>query len=372
MDTIPPTDSERNLALIKDAFDQSNDALFVIRPDTGELIDVNEKACTSLGYSREELLGLPVHRIETHLADLSHWLEHAREVKEKGAVMLFGEQRRKDGSVFPVEANVKAINFEKKSVLIAVVRDLTRRRQVEQVLRESEAQLREQSERLVRSNQELTRFAAIAAHDLQEPVRMVASFCTLIQQKHRGKLDAETDQWLEFARDGAERMKELIQRLLEYSRVGSQGPQWERVDCNRVLATVLMNLSTAIQEAGAEVKVEPLPVLRGDHVQFGQLFQNLLSNALKFRGSSPCRVKVSAEKQGDEWRFAIEDNGIGIAPEDQGRAFTPFLRLNPRGKYPGSGLGLSICKKIVDKFGGGISFESELGKGSKFTIVLPA
>ena len=224
---------------------------------------------------------------------------------------------------------------------------------------------------LKRSNEELEQFAYVASHDLQEPLRMVTNYLQLLRQRYHGKLDANAEEFMGFALDGAERMQALIIGLLSYSRVGTQGKPFEPVDCEQVLQRALANLKLALVEGGAEVIHDPLPVVQGEAVQLTQLFQNLISNAIKFRGPQPPKVRIQVERKGPEWQFAIRDNGIGIAAKDFDRIFILFQRLHTREKYPGTGIGLSFCKKIVQRHGGQIWVESESGKGTTFYFTLP-
>ena len=225
---------------------------------------------------------------------------------------------------------------------------------------------------LKRSNEELEHFAYIASHDLQEPLRMVTNYLKLIAQRYKGKLDTNADEFLAFALDGAERMQALILGLLAYSRVGAQGKPFEPIHIEQVLQRALANLKVAIEESGAKVVHELLPVVQGDPIQLTQLFQNLLGNAIKFRGAVPPLIQVRAARKGSEWQFAIQDNGIGIPAKDFDRIFILFQRLHGREKYPGTGIGLSFCKKIVEQHGGRIWLESESEKGTTFYFTLPA
>lgn len=223
---------------------------------------------------------------------------------------------------------------------------------------------------LARSNAELEQFAYVASHDLQEPLRMVASFTQLLGKRYRGKLDADADEFIGFAVDGSTRMQRLLNDLLAYSRVGTRSKPFAAVECDSVLSDALANLKPAIEESGARVTHEPLPIVRGDEVQLIQLFQNLLGNAAKFRGHEPLQVHISAELQDGDWVFAVRDNGIGIAPEQQERIFLIFQRLHHRSEYPGTGIGLALCKRIVERHGGRIWVESEVGKGTTFYFTI--
>jgi len=225
---------------------------------------------------------------------------------------------------------------------------------------------------LQRSNTELEQLAYVASHDMQEPLRMVASYLQLVAQRYQGRLDADADEFIGYAVDGAKRMQALINDLLAYSRLGTKARPFEPTDCNAVVATALSHLRVAIADSGAAVTHDPLPTLMGDASQLLQLFQNLIANAVKFRGDAAPRVHVSAEPADGGWRFTVRDNGIGIAPEYFERIFVLFQRLHGRGAYPGTGIGLAICKKVVERHGGHIEVRSQPGEGSTFTFTLAA
>ena len=230
---------------------------------------------------------------------------------------------------------------------------------------------RQSQEELARSNRDLEQFAYVASHDLQEPLRMVATYTQLLAERYQGKLDAEADKYIHYAVDGALRMQKLVQDLLAFSRVGRQGGARASTDCNAVLQAALQNLEAAIRESGACVEHDQLPVVIADRSQLVQVFQNLIGNAIKFRGSEPPLIRVGAKAQAKEWVFSVADNGIGIAAEHTESVFVIFRRLHARAEYPGNGIGLSICKKIIEQHGGRIWVESEVGRGSIFQFTLP-
>jgi signal transduction histidine kinase len=237
--------------------------------------------------------------------------------------------------------------------------------------RRAELKMAEYAAELSRSNAELEQFAYVASHDLQEPLRMVSSFTQLLAKRYQGRLDRDADEFIGFAVDGANRMQQLINDLLAYSRVGTRGKPLAPTDLNEVLSNAEANLSEAVKESGAVVLHGPLPIVDGDQVQLTQLFQNLLANAIKFHARETPRIEISARAQGGDWLVLVQDNGIGIAPEHRERIFAIFQRLHGRGEYPGTGIGLAICKKIVERHGGRIWVETAPGGGAIFYFSLP-
>ena len=225
---------------------------------------------------------------------------------------------------------------------------------------------------LARSNQDLEQFAYVASHDLQEPLRMVATYTQLLAERYRGKLDDNADKYIHYAVDGALRMQVLVQDLLAFSRAGRQDSALQNTDCNTVVQTALKNLQASVDDSKAKVVCEPLPVTVAHEMQLLQVFQNLIGNAIKFHGSNSPEIHISASKAGKEWVFSVADNGIGIDPEHANIIFAIFKRLHTRAEYPGSGIGLAICKKIIERQGGRIWVESQRGQGSTFKFTLPA
>ncbi|MGP8189412.1 MAG: MEDS domain-containing protein [Methanobacterium sp.] len=260
--------------------------------------------------------------------------------------------------------------------------DVTEQRQTQNALKKINETLEEQvKERtqelsksnieLKRSNKELEQFAYISSHDLQEPLRMVTSFTQLLERRYKGQLDNEADEYIEFIVEGAHRMKYLIDDLLTFSRLNTQAKKFENVNLETVLNEVLSNLTVSIEESNAIITHDPLPTVNADKTQMMQVFQNLIANAIKFHGSNPPKIHISAHKDEKEWKFAVTDNGIGIDPEYQKQIFEVFKRLHTREEYPGSGIGLSVSQKIIRRHGGNIWVESELGKGSTFYFTIP-
>jgi light-regulated signal transduction histidine kinase (bacteriophytochrome) len=251
---------------------------------------------------------------------------------------------------------------------LARLPEAVRRAMYEKRLREERNQSLEE---LARSNRDLEQFAYVASHDLQEPLRMIATYTQLLAERYRGKLDENADKYIHYAVDGALRMQSLIQDLLMFSRLGRPGTNLQETDCGAIVATAMKNLEVAIQESGARIIYNNLPTVIADGSQLLQVFQNLIGNAVKFRGSEPAVIRVSAERTMKEWVFSVADNGIGIAPEHAEAVFVIFRRLHTRAEYPGSGIGLAICKKIIEQHGGRIWVESRLGEGSTFQFTLP-
>jgi light-regulated signal transduction histidine kinase (bacteriophytochrome) len=236
---------------------------------------------------------------------------------------------------------------------------------------QSQDQLARRAEDLARSNADLEQFAYVASHDLQEPLRMVSSYMQLLSERYEAELDETGQRYIHYAVDGASRMQSLVRDLLSFSRVGSRGLEKVPTDLNRVVGQTLNNFEVAIKECGAVVTSDDLPAVNGDPGQLTQLFQNLIGNAIKFHGATQPEVRISAERQPDEWLFTVTDNGVGFDAKYAERVFVIFKRLHSREEYPGTGIGLAICKKIVERHGGRIWAESEIGRGTTIFFTLP-
>jgi light-regulated signal transduction histidine kinase (bacteriophytochrome) len=238
--------------------------------------------------------------------------------------------------------------------------------------RKSEDALATHARELARSNAELERFAYVASHDLQEPLRMISLYTQLLAKRYHGKLDANADEFIAYVIGGAGRMHQLINDLLTYSQVSSEVKQFEPTDCEAITKQALADLAVTVEQLRADVTYDRLPKLKADPSQLRLLFRNLLENALKYHGYKPIRVHISAKRQGQDWRFLVQDNGIGIDPQYAERIFIIFQRLHNHSEYPGTGIGLAICKRVVERHGGKIWVESQLGRGAMFHFTLSA
>ena len=333
----------------------------------GRLLRVNRRLCEMLGYAEGELLGRSVKDI-SHPEDRDVTDAQRALVREGRRESVRFEKRyvRRDGAPVWVSLGVALVRDAAGAPQyeVAMFDDITERKEAERALRAAH-------EELQRSNAELEQFAYVASHDLQEPLRMVASYTQLLARRHQDRLDPDAREFMGYIVDGAARMKQLIEDLLAYSRVGTKGREFKPVDLGRPLARALANLKTAIEEAGAEVSADPLPTLPADEPQLAQLFQNLIGNALKFRGPAAPRIRVEAADRGEAWELRVADNGIGIEPQYFERIFMVFQRLHNKAEYPGTGIGLAICKKVVERHGGQLRVESAPGAGSAFIFTLP-
>ena len=335
---------------------------------SGRFMKVNRRLCEILGYGEQELIGRPVKEI-SHPEDRNLTDSQRMRVRsgEKPSVRFEKRYIRKSGAIVWVDLSV-ALACDASGVPqyeIALFDDITERKK-------AEAALREAHEELKRSNAELEQFAYVASHDLQEPLRMVSSYTQLLMRRYGDKLDGDAKDFTAFIVDGATRMKQLIEDLLAYSRVGTRDKNFKPVDAESSLKRALTNLRAAIQDSGATVTQDKLPTIPCDEVQLAQLFQNLIGNALKFRKPDVApAVHVGAAEQGAEWEFTVRDNGIGIEPQYFERIFMVFQRLHDKGEYPGTGIGLAIVKKVVESHGGRIWLQSEPGAGTTFHFTMP-
>nr|WP_237179775.1 PAS domain S-box protein [Paraburkholderia sacchari] len=357
--------AEERLRLVVEA--APNAMIMVNR--AGHIVLVNSQAERVFGYSRDELLGLGIDELVPARLRAGHPAWRAAFFGDpKSRPMgtgrhLYGLHR--DGSEFPVEIGLNPIETDEGMFVLAAVVDITERRRAEDALQE-------RTDELARSNRDLEQFAYVASHDLQEPLRAVAGPLQLLQRRYEGQLDARADEYIGHAVEGAARMQALIEDLLTYSRVGRAENVFQPTECEAALDYALKNLSTAIEEAGAQVHRGPLPTVRAIAPQLSLLFQNLVGNAIKFRRKEgPVEIRVGAEPRGGVWQFRVKDYGIGIDAQYFERIFLIFQRLHTRRDYPGTGIGLALCKRIVERHGGRIWVESEPGKGTTFFFTLP-
>jgi PAS domain S-box-containing protein len=338
---------------------------------SGKITDVNAATEQVTGVPRERLVG-------TDFSDYFTEPEEARagyrRAFEEGPVRDYPLAiRHTSGTVTDVLYNASLFRDDagRPVGVFAAARDVTERKRAEEALLRAEAALRAEKEELARSNAELEQFAYVASHDLQEPLRMVASYTQLLARRYEGRLDDDADEFIGFAVDGATRMQNLITDLLAFSRVGTRGKPLEPMEMQAAYDEALANLSLAIEESGATVTAGPLPAVTADHSQIVQLLQNLIGNGIKFHGEALPQVTVAAEKNGREWLVSVSDNGIGIDAQYFERIFVIFQRLQGRQEFPGTGIGLALCKKIVARHHGRIWVESEPGHGATFYFTIP-
>jgi PAS domain S-box-containing protein len=320
---------------------------------------VNRQLAYILGYEEDELIGRP---------SLGFVLAEDRDtVRENAVSMLKGgcslgyEFRvvNKQAKIKWVMETVVPIYYRRKRATLGSLIDVTERKQIEE-------RLKQITDEMQRSNTELEQFAYVISHDLQEPLRMVSSYTQLLAKRYSNKLDADADEFIAYAVDGAKRMQTLLHDLLDYSRVGTRGKPFSLVNCEHIVEQAMANLKIAIEECGASVSYDVLPTIMGDEGQLARLFQNLIGNAIKFRQEEAPQVYISAQRRNNMVTFSVKDNGIGIDRQHSQSIFEIFRRLHTKEEYPGTGMGLAICKKIVERHGGHISVQSQLGQGSTF------
>ena len=344
----------------------------------GKVTDVNKASEQITGVTRERLIG----------SDFSDYFTEPEKARA-GYKQVFSDGfvtdyplaiRHRSGGVTHVLYNASVYRNEAGEVqgVFAAARDITKQREAEAALRVEAEERRKASDALeasardlARSNAELEQFAYVASHDLQEPLRMVVGYVQLLEKRLADKLDVDTREFMGFAVDGALHMQNLIQDILAYSRVSSKGQPLAPVDSAAALKEALDQLASRIAETGAEVNAQSLPIVMADRTQLVQLFQNLIGNAIKFCMDRAPRIRVEAAQEAGRWRFSVTDNGIGITPEYRGQLFVIFKRLHTRREYPGTGIGLAICKRIVERHGGEIGIESAPDGGSVFWFTLP-
>jgi two-component system, chemotaxis family, sensor kinase Cph1 len=357
----------------KSALDQH--AGVAVTDPLGTITDVNDKFCAVSQYSRDELVGKNC-RIVNSRHHSKEFFAQMYSTIASGKVWQ-GEIRNlaKDGSIFWENTTIVPLVEADGSPrqYIAIMTDITANKLVAEVLSQSEGRLVHSAEELKRSNEDLRQLVSVASHDLQEPLRMVASNTQLLGTRYKGQLGSDADELLAFATDGCNRMQALILALQAYSRAGGSAESRCEVSTESALKESLENLRAAIKHSGAEVTHDSLPSIMTDHAQLVQVFQNLVGNAIKYRSAKTPQIHVSAAKnRSNEWMFLVRDNGIGIAPRHFERIFLFFQRLHGPEEFEGSGIGLAICKKIVERQGGRIWVESQPGEGAVFYFTLPS
>lgn len=346
---------------------------FISMDSKWHITDWNAQAETTFGWLRNDVLGknftfiIPLHLRKQYLRELLEFFSNDSEDILKTSRDLLLAHR--DGNEFPVEIGVFKVREDSDFTYYALIRDITERKQSNEEL---ERLVQERTEKLMHSNEELRQFAKIASHDLQEPLRAIQGFSELLLDSTRGKLEKDPTEFIEYILDGTKRMQALIQSVLQHSQIDSHDSDTCVTNCNSVIEEVLVDLVQSIEETGAMFEVDRLPKVAVERSQMIQLFQNLISNSIKYRNSKAPMIYITAEKNLNQWLFSVRDNSIGIDPQYSDKIFDMFARLHGKVVYPGTGMGLAICKRIVTSHGGRIWVESELGHGSIFMFTLPA
>jgi two-component system, chemotaxis family, sensor kinase Cph1 len=323
----------------------------------GIVLEINLTGAGQLIYERTMLVGKPF-AIHFRNGGKQAFYDHLKKVFESGSKQSCeGIIQRKDGSHFNARLESMLSEHDGDVQCLTAVIDIT--------------ELKTAEEKLKRSNAELEQFAYSASHDLREPLRTIASFLQLLEKRYRGRLDEKADEYIDFVVDSAHRMGKLLDDLVEFSRLDWKPGRMKAVDCSVALEKAIYDLGTAIEESGAQLTYDPLPTVVADESRISRLFQNLVANAIKFRGKGKSRIHVSAKKKENEWVFSVRDEGIGLDPKFAERIFVVFQRLHTREEYEGTGMGLAMCKKIVKLHGGRIWVESAPGQGATFYFTLP-
>jgi PAS domain S-box-containing protein len=358
------------LQLFHDLIDKSNDAIFIADPKTGIILDVNEKACSSLGYVRDELLNMYVYEFEVTLPDTFSWKEHVKEIQKEGNLFLEGLHRRKDGTIFPIEVSVNLLEYRNKSRIVAIVRDITERKKAEEMYRENE--------RLVYASKVKNDFLSNMSHELRTPLNAVIGFSELLKMKTLGNLTEKQEEYVDNIRYGGKHLLNLISGILDLSKIdaGKMELVIENISVPETLDQTIVMVEEMAKKNKVSLKKEFTPELEfieADKQRFIQIVFNLLSNAIKFERKEGGTVTVTTKTEGNMAKFSVSDTGIGIKEEDKNKLFNDFEQLDSgiTRKYGGAGLGLAISKKLVELHGGKIWVDSEFGAGSTFTFLLP-
>lgn len=361
--------SEKRLRII---LENSYDA-FISVDSHWRITDWNKQAETTFGWKKAEVLGkalatiVPKHFRRQYARRIEGQFEEDSKDLLRASYELTAVHR--DGSEFPIEIGIFKIREDDDYLYCAFVKDVSSSKKLNEEL---ERLVEERTEQLTTSNEELRQFAKIASHDLQEPLRAVEGFANLLAENTRGSLDKDSEEFIAYILDGTQRMQALILDVLTHSHISSEHSDNFSTNCNAVVEDVLANLRLSIRESGASFEIASLPEVAVERSQVVQLFQNLISNSLKYRSANTPQIEIDVDRSGDMWLFSIRDNGIGIDPKYSDRIFDMFARLHGKTQYSGTGMGLAICKRVVTSHGGTISVESRLGEGSIFLFTLPA
>jgi len=363
--------AEETLALSEEKYRLlfSNNPLpaWVFDTETLAFLEVNDAAVAHYGFNREEFLNMTIKDIRPE-EDIPQLIAYRTKPGQSNTVIYNGYWRhvKKDGQIIYVDISSRHIDFKGRIARLVIAHDVTEKVDAEQKLNEANEALSIRAKELTASNKDLEQFAYVASHDLQEPLRMVSSFLQLLEKKYKDLLDETGKQYIHFAVDGAERMKRLILDLLIYSRAGTSKEISASIDMNEIARDVVSTFTFALKESRGEIILKKLPIINAVKTQMHQLLQNLVSNSLKYWGDEPPRIEISCVEEELYWIFRVEDNGIGIDKRFFEKIFIIFQRLHNKTEYSGTGIGLAICKKIVERHGGSIHVESEPGKGSAF------
>ncbi len=343
-------------------FEASPDGILIIDVKTNEFKYANPSFCYMLGYSEKELKGMDI--IELLPKDqMDYGFSESRSSVDSNIIKNI-PFAKKDGTIIYTDANEITLSMEGRTYNVGFFRDVTEKKLAEEKLEQT-------MRRLSQSNSELEQFAYVASHDLQEPLRMITSYLQLIAHRYKDKLDKNADEFIYYATDGAYRMQKMINDLLTYSRISTKEKECKPINCKTVFEQALCNLQETIKDRNVEITHDSLPEIFADDIQISRLLQNLISNAIKYNVNKKPEIHVSAEKKNSKWIFSVKDNGIGIGSEHKDKIFKIFQRLHTKDQYTGTGIGLAVCRKIVEQYGGSIWVESKLGRGSIFYFTLP-
>lgn len=369
---LRPTDLREALEMVDVIFDTDPSGIFIYSQD-GRLVECNRAACEMHGFTKEEMLGMAPKQF-IHPDGYQTFVDFQAELERNGFFRGESCGITAEGEKFEVEVFGKPVMINGVGYLYSVIRDITEAKEFLRRLEEHESELEQtvaaRTLALARSNQKLQQFAYLTSHDLQEPLRTIRSFSSLLQTEHAAQLDEEAARALTFIEKSAGRMSDMVNDLLEHSRIGGEDTV-EDVDLGAMLDDVLADMTATLEASGAQVRVGPMPTLRTHASAARILFQNLISNGIKFaREDAPARVQIEATEAGGGWRFRVADNGIGIDPKHHEKVFQVFKRVHKRDRYEGTGIGLAHCAKVVALHGGEIEIESELGAGATFSFTL--